>query len=611
MNSTKEIALPADPFAVIKIPLAELIDPASTGIRSVRALKHVEQLDQLVTSVFLPLTHCWSWGNQYVRKSDGESDWQSESVGVLKLAFDPRPKEQRLEPRRAWGRPLGKWQLTKHFLCRGITVGTCDRPSQAWYEPSGASLASRIVPRQMVNSTRGAYWSAREECFLEDIAVDPNLSTWEVIYGSAPRQVSAIRIDVDNDSAWLQRDHVALQAQLSRERRIANDAGLNLRVFRTGGRGTQAVIELPAPVPIAVGEWISKAVQQAYSARLNTLAHDFSTTFDKPLRLPGGMHFGRSRFGLGLWLDPQSGEILPLDEQLASMPIRAKSMSYSDDFSGQMDEFSALISDDGIFSNLSFNEAGRRGEHLPFVERIFWLRGASDVITSHSPSSPVRAPGNTSVLWAKALWESGFESGGFYDFVRSGAIRAAIMLFGDDAKTVLIEKAKSVPARSGQLQKRLRLVDDYFDSHRFVPPSCSTQNDLSESAQLVLLKLRQELRSASKRQDAFLRNASALDCAICLFDSREFGEIEMSGTFLCDWINRSQNNKPSVRSCLRAIRSITEDDPSCCVPVLRMRAKGRRIGKINFATRFLPTEFVLSLLKQGDVSIDNIGDTSN
>lgn len=610
MNPTKKITLPADPFAVIHTPLAELIDPASTAIRSVRTLKQLERFDQLVKNVYTSLNPCWCWGNQYVRKSDGESDWQSESVSVLKSAFDPRPKDQRLEPLRAWGIPLGQWQLAKHYLGRGITVGTCDRPSQSWYKPSGVNLASRVVPRGMVKSTSEAYWSALDECFLEDHEVDPALSDWEVIFGPAPRRVSAIRIDVDNDKAWLLEDHEALQTQLSRERRIANEAGLNFRVFRTGGRGTQAVIELPAPVPIAVGEWISKAIQKAYRARLNTVAHDFSTAFDKPLRLPGGMHLGRSRFGLGLWLDPVNGEILPLDEQLAAMPIQARSASYSDDFSRQMKEFAALISDDDVFSNYSFEEAGQRGKHLPFVDRLSCLVGSSPAIISCSPTSTTAASGNNSVLWAKALWDAGFDSGGFYEFVRSGAIRAAIMLFGDDAKSALIEKAKSVSARPGQLQKRLRLIDDYFESHRFLAPSCSAQNDLSESAERVLVVLRQELRSACKRQDAFLRNASALECAICLFDMREFGEIEMSGTFLCDWIKRSQNIKPSVRSCLRAIRSITEGDPLCCLPVLRMAAKGRRIGKINIATRFMPTEFVLCLLKQGDQSIDNIGDTS-
>lgn len=601
MNPTKEMPLPADPFSFIPIPLGELIDPASTAIRSVRTLKQVERLDQLVTSVYTSLNPCWCWGNQYVRKSDGESDWQSESVGVLKSAFDPRPKEQRLEPLRAWGMPLGKWQLTKHFLGRGTTVGTCDRPSQAWYEPSGVNLASRIVPLEMVKSTPAAYWSALDECFLEDHDVDPALSVWEVILGPAPRHVSAIRVDVDNDKAWLLEDHEALQAQLSRERRIAIEAGLNLRIFRTGGRGTQAVMELPAPVPIVVGEWISKAIQKVYRARLNTVAHDFSTAFDKPLRLPGGMHLGRSRFGLGLWLDPDSGEILPLAEQLASMPIQARSASYSDDFSRQMEEFAVLISDDGIFSNCSFDEAGSRGAHLPFVDRLSCLVGSSPAIISRSTTSMSTASGNSSVLWAKALWDAGFESGGFYEFVRSGAIRAAIMLFDEDAKSALIEKAKSVSARPGQLQKRLRLIDDYFESHRFLAPSCSAQHDLSESAEWVLVLLRQQLRSACKRQDAFLRNANAAECAICLFDSREFGEIEMSGTFLCDWIKRSQNSTPSVRSCLRAIRSITEGDPLCCLPVLRMAAKGRRIGKINIPTRFLPTEFVLSLLKQEEM----------
>jgi hypothetical protein len=323
------------------------------------------------------------------------------------------------------------------------------------------------------------------------------------------------------------------------------------------------------------------------------------------------MHLGRSRFGLGLWLDPVSGEILPLSDQLASMPIRARSTSCSDDFSRQMMEFAALISDDEVFSNCSFDEAARRGAHLPHVDRLYGLVGSDSSIFSCSPTAIKTASGNSSVLWAQALWDSGFESGRFYEYVRSGAIRAAIILFGDDAKSALIEKAKSVSARPGQLQKRLRLIDDYFESHRFLAPSCSAQNDLSESAERVLVVLRRELQSACKRQDAFIRNASALECAICLLDMREFGEIKMSGTFLCEWIKRSQNSTPSVRSCLRAIRSITEGDPLCCLPVLRMAAKGRRTGKINIATRFMPTEFVLSLLKQGDQSIDNIGDTSN
>ncbi len=450
-----------------------------------------------------------------------------------------------------------------------------------------------------------------QDCFLEDFSVDPSRSDWEGNFGPAPRHVSAIRVDVDNDKAWLLKDHKALQAQLSRELRIADEAGLSLRVFRTGGRGTQAVLELPARVPLAVGEWISKAIQRAYSVRLDTVAHDFSTAFDKLLRLPGGMHFGRHSLGLGLWLDPHSCEILPLAEQIASMPIQVSSTSCSDYFFRQMEEFSALISDDGIFLNCSFDEAASRGADLPIVERLFCLAGSGPAILSRSPTSTTTASESSSTLWAKALWDAGFESGGFYEFVRSGAIRAAIMLFDADAKSALIEKAKSVSARAAHLQKRLRLIDDYFQSHRFLATSCSAQKDLSVSAEWVLVRLRQDLRRACKRQDAFLRNASALECAICLFDSNDFGEIELSGTFLREWIYRRQGRKPSVRTCLRAIQAITEGDPSCCLPLLRMAAKGKKSGTVNVATRFAPTKSVLSLFNQRDIYVDNFGDTSS
>jgi hypothetical protein len=276
-----------------------------------------------------------------------------------------------------------------------------------------------------------------------------------------------------------------------------------------------------------------------------------------------------------------------------------------------MEEFSALISDDGLFLNCSFDEARVRGAHLSFVDRLSCLTGSGSAIISRPPTSTSTISGNSSVLWAKAHWDAGFESGGFYEFVRSGAIRAAIILFSDDAKSVLIEKAKSVLARPGQLQKRLRLIDDYFQSHRFLATSCSAQQDLSVSAERVLARLRQDLRRACKRQDAFLRNASALECAICLFDSNDFGEIELSGTFLREWIYRRQGRKPSVRTCLRAIQSITAGDPTCCLPLLRMATKGKKAGTVNVATRFTPTEPVLSLFNQRNVYVDNIGDTSS
>jgi hypothetical protein len=282
----------------------------------------------------------------------------------------------------------------------------------------------------------------------------------------------------------------------------------------------------------------------------------------------------------------------------------------TENFANQMNEFAQFISTDGVFLNCSHDEAARRGAHLSRVRRLSELLPTGVKISVPGQSSSIITAQQGSASWARTYWDTGFESGGFYDYVRGGAIRAAITLFGDQARQKLIEQAHSVPAEAGQMTKRVRLVDDFLSSHDYRPPTTRSVNDLSESAKQVLLTLRDELRESCPRQDAFIRNRRALDCAICLLDVHEFGAISMSGTFLRDWITRSEEVDVTLRSCLRGIASITEGDPSCCLPVLRIVEKGKKCGNRCLPTRFMPSDRVLSLIQDSYISIDNIGDTS-
>jgi len=603
--------LPADPFARITSPFGELLDP--DGYREIRELKRPSyksvqsrspKIFQLANGMHRSLAPAWRWGYQYVRKT-GDADWREETVGSLVNAYDHRPQSLRDEPLQRWAEALQTQQLAYHLCGFGRTLAVGNSPVADWYTSAGIKVCSHRISQAELDDHPNAYWCYHEERYLVQVPNDPTKSVWETVIGPAPRYIDVIRIDVDHTQTWLGHDHQLLKRQLSRERGITTEAGLDYSVFRTGGRGTQAVLRLPNRVSLAAGWWLSEALSRAFRSRAVAGADDFKHAFDGILRLPGGVHLRENSFGLGLWLDPETAEILPLADQVRLMPLGTSKSLGDGSFEQDAEELSSLISTDGLIPECSFAEATDRARHIDLVRRCCEISPSSKSITVEMAlNTPLPPPSADS--WAENIWNQGFEQGEFYQFVTSGGIRAAHVLFDDGAEEKLKELAASVAARPGELQKRYKLIAAFCKTHRFLPSAqMSELDELSEKSSAILFECLSTLKRRCSRKDAFERNVFAISCAICLFDRAEFGEIEMSGTFLHEWIRQNHEGRDvSSRACLRAISDITEGDQACKLGILQVVRKGGLVGNLRLASRFVPTELVLDFIKGNEIYIN-------
>lgn len=138
--------------------------------------------------------------------------------------------------------------------------------------------------------------------------------TGELIDYNRTRQ---LRIDIDQDRAWISEDRESVMIELRQQREIVRAFGLPYRTFRTGGRGNQIIVPLPLPAEPIVGSMISRCIRAALRARRRWPSVKVDRdTFDGLMRLPGGLH---ARGQIGLWIDVTNGCLYPIDQQALLM----------------------------------------------------------------------------------------------------------------------------------------------------------------------------------------------------------------------------------------------------------------------------------------------------
>ena len=317
--------LSPDPFVRETRSLSELLEPddhldfmrtrGRTYSQASRLVPFTCQAARDVHNTF----SSWDWGYQYSNQK-GQCDWTRSQVGVLRKRFIRNPNEQSMQ----YGLPLREQDLVRHLTGQNRTLGTCDRPLDIWFQPDGISLVAQALSKNEAISYSDAEWCYFSEQYVRIIESSPLSSTWQKVHGQPRKSVRMLRFDIDCDDVWQNHDLAALDHQIQIERGIAVEFGLEYRAFRTGGRKHQILFLLPAEINLASAHWLTLGIKQILIIRSHSNATDFKSNFDGLLRLPFGIHHKRNSFGLGLFFNPDTGETLPLGDQLEQLRSKAK-----------------------------------------------------------------------------------------------------------------------------------------------------------------------------------------------------------------------------------------------------------------------------------------------
>lgn len=177
----------------------------------------------------------------------------------------------------------------------------------------GKELAPRDVLRSLTRSD--VYAIGRTDRHIIDLEHGPfGNSDW------CTTSVSVLCLDVDMDRAWANEDLVAVRRELVIESHLAAALGLPYRVFRTGGRGHQAVFPLPVPIDRSVAAWLLDAYLHLlvpYHNQGNNEAKADASNLQGIVRVAGGRHAKTDR--AALWIDPITATLYPIESQLEMM----------------------------------------------------------------------------------------------------------------------------------------------------------------------------------------------------------------------------------------------------------------------------------------------------
>lgn len=262
-------ALDTDLFAYCREPLAYYLAPDAyaeiMGMKRPNIHTYTRLMPQVVgmaqrLHALIPQQRVW--GKQLVSRR-----WATETFGEPVLCGLDRTRP---------GERLKVGDLVKHFLGRSYAVGTTDAPQ----------------PRPAWDEEKGELYTA----------VD---------------MVNYLRLDVDQDDAWLCEDGVPILRELAGERAIAHACGLPFRAFRTGNRGFQAVIAFPFGMKPRLASFMLRSLLSVLAAREDATAKVDVDNLQKLVRLPGGVH--ASTGNLGLWIDIEGGRLYPLNTQMRLM----------------------------------------------------------------------------------------------------------------------------------------------------------------------------------------------------------------------------------------------------------------------------------------------------
>jgi len=590
--------LDTDLFAPNARPLAAYLEPEGYADLCQMQRPNVRSYERLVPRTVEIAQRVWDlmpqrdvWGHQradrqWVTETDG--NWSQREV---------RGKNLKLLQ---YG--LQVQDLIKHFAGRTHAVGTSD------------------VHR--VNEV----WDPRTHEFCE-----------------VPTRVRCLRLDVDQDEAWARRDADSIFDELHEQRLVAQGLGLPYHAFRTGGRGFQAVLALPARVPHPLASFLLESYRWLLELRGTERAHLDADNLHKLMRLPGGTH--ASNYHLGLWIDLEQQQLCPLEEQVRLMTAAFRyprdlqrgywtPAAFAEAANDLLQRMRALrVSSGTLLTREQTVALIEDCPENPIIQRWYQARALTETLRipcqvvprnvpqgSASQGTDARIVGTDptdgisgshaiatsqrrySKEWAAQVWLDRFAPGGFWDWLNTGGsngILASVILFGEEGAVPALRRlAEEVPVRRpADLQDRYRTIAGCWKSFRLkgfvavercgsAPQVLSlgeASAELHELAESIVRQMR--ARDPKGKWKSELAHRLVLVLLLALQDSPN-GRVEVSYRSLAETINqRWPDQPPTNRTRVQEMLARLSPGDQCLYEMLR-RAKG--LAAIGQPDRYAP-----------------------
>ncbi len=476
-------------FAIHDLPFAAYAEPegyarlsALTAVQSHHYETHVPLTTAAARDLLASVTQRDEWGQQYVvRQPDGseEGEWRTETIAQ--------------------------------------TYATGGK-----HERRGDSLDERMVQRTLTRTGRetkrgnGVYALGRTDKHLSKL----ELGLWRNgEFRTTP--VSVLLLDIDMDTAWERQEIAPIRRELAIEREIAVALRLPYRIFRTGNRGHQIVLPLPAQIDRSVAGWLLDAYVELltpYHFQGGGAAKADSHNLSGLVRIAGGRHANTER--VAFWVDPQDASLFPIPQQLELMRtgyqhpsvhpqeveafaeaaaeisafLESKSFSFPHEYATSRLRrtlaFAAVI--EGLPENLFVERflAAQEMLALPDEDQLWEdvdMEGAIKALEAVEMLAAEReesgkpharrlaAPADEgSRAWAERVWAEDWPAtGAFWMWISEGGrrgITAAKRLFGEErAEQELLARVDAHPisrTMPGKARERKRVISALYPKHR-------------------------------------------------------------------------------------------------------------------------------------------------
>ena len=412
---------------------------------------------QLAHQMLRQLPQPWYWGVQIENGS-----WPQQRVGRKILAYNGQMVSCS---------PLYQRDVIKHLVGSTFSLGNCDGDD-------------------------GDSWQADFDKFHKFLSPD----------AVRHRPISVLRIDTDQDEPWRRQQIEPIAFQIQAERIAASTLGLGYQVFRTGNRGTQAVMALPCAVPLAVASWLEIAFRRLVEPHRHPTAIIDKSNLTQVLRLPGGVH--AKTYQLALWIDASRIELYSIEQQAHLMAhglfhwrdwpqnwiyqVEAVADDPLTEFQSAVIEMEALLTEWGIGEGTYINEETFDAVLNASPQNALVIRfhtahsSSSNNSDKQIPTAIWEKEENTSVSsednehraggrdWAFRVWMEGYKSGeSFHFWTKRGGIRAAFILFGSREKALeaLKQQAKDIsPSTIEKTRERHLTLEKLVADHNYIPP---------------------------------------------------------------------------------------------------------------------------------------------
>jgi hypothetical protein len=586
-------AFDLDIFGMHPLPLAGYVEPA--GYQEIAWRKRMAQADyerfvpettSIAQSLFYSLPQRDKWGKQVVTKS-GSRQWVTEIRGKSYLARDKRTRP---------GRPLIADDILKCLT----------RPDVYAHGRTDAHVEEVEFPRY----TAEAFHTTLVTCLC---------------------------LDIDMDVAWKHKDSGLVHHEIAREREIARALGLPYRVFRTGGRGHQLVLPLPAAIDRSAATWLLRGfikiletyhLSDASDNGGQRLAKADVSNLDAIVRLAGGRHVTTER--LALWINPATGDLYDVPDQIGLMR-----RGYRHPGGGPIDEGDFIEAAEEIAAYLQSKMVLRHeAPRSPFRETMFgwvvkalpdnllvdWYRNAQGEWGLPETPKPLyrgksgsrgKAENRADSLskeewqeapegikeWAERVWAFQWGEGTFWDWVHEGGQRgltAAKILFGEQALTKLIERTDSAPYKTPNEPKEwCRVINALYRRHEMLGFKARLNphtviGSLTDDEAAIIPGIMDDLYAHKKIQ---ARNRADMEHIIYVlllaFRQSAGGFIDLSQAAIRDSIQaRWPGAEIDGSTIWRHLHRLKDGDPACGFSLLQ-EIRMDRAGQ-NPSTRYRP-----------------------